>query len=207
MTDERIPEPGRPQPDDRSPWTCGWMAAALVVFAAVVIIVALAQCSAPRSGPDPSTASRHGGDAPMSGATIQGRTGAPADPAVAQSAEHRSQPEATGSDPVRGANVGAPTVSREPSDDIGTAIMSGVLAHMGRAPVPADYAAIPWGRGIRVRICAAHCVTVVSADTGPSLAMQRAGRIADLSVALFVRICGLPASRGVCVGTVEGPVQ
>jgi len=63
------------------------------------------------------------------------------------------------------------------------------------------YLALPGGPGIRVTICGpAACVTRVSTDAGPDLAMQRAGRIADLSYADFATVCG-------CRPNVVGLVQ
>lgn len=62
----------------------------------------------------------------------------------------------------------------------------------------ADYLALPEGRGYTVRICAARCELVTSTDAGPSRAMQRQGRVADIGVELWERICGLPRSRGLC---------
>ena len=51
--------------------------------------------------------------------------------------------------------------------------------------------ALPEGPGIRVRICGpAACIIRVSNDAGPDLAMQRKGRIVDLSGPDFNRICG-----------------
>lgn len=153
--------------------------------------------------PEPSTTAGMSGSRP---------TGAPLDGVTAPSASDSQEPADHGpasATVLRSAlrdrarlGSGAPT----PTAGVAPALTSGILAHMGAAPVPDSYAAIPWGPGVRVRICAAHCVTVVSADAGPTLAMQRAGRIADLSVALFERVCGLPASRGLCVGTIEGPM-
>ena len=61
------------------------------------------------------------------------------------------------------------------------------------------YLALPIGPGHRVRICGAGgCVVAVSNDAGPSLAMQRLGRIVDLDVATFERVCGVPWTRGLC---------
>lgn len=65
------------------------------------------------------------------------------------------------------------------------------------------YLALPGGRGIRVRICGAGgCVTMTSTDAGPSLAGQRMGRVADIGVRTWERVCRLPRSRGVCWVTV-----
>ena len=61
------------------------------------------------------------------------------------------------------------------------------------------YLALPSGPGHRVRICGAGgCIVRVSNDAGPSLAMQRLGRIVDLSVADFEAVCGVPWTRGLC---------
>ena len=55
----------------------------------------------------------------------------------------------------------------------------------------ARYLALPGGPGITVRICGpAACVVRTSTDAGPDLAMQRAGRVADLSFADFALVCG-----------------
>ena len=53
------------------------------------------------------------------------------------------------------------------------------------------YLALPQGPGLTVRVCGrSACITRTSTDVGPSLAMQRKGRIADLSRADFARVCG-----------------
>jgi transcriptional regulator with XRE-family HTH domain len=66
------------------------------------------------------------------------------------------------------------------------------------------YLALPSGAGHRVRICGAGgCLVITSTDSGPSLAMQRAGRIADIGVRSWEGICGLPRSRGVCRVTIR----
>jgi hypothetical protein len=66
------------------------------------------------------------------------------------------------------------------------------------------YLALPNGRGHRVTICGpAACVTRVSTDAGPDLAMQRAGRVADVSFWDFATICGCdPWARGLVRVTV-----
>jgi rare lipoprotein A (peptidoglycan hydrolase) len=49
----------------------------------------------------------------------------------------------------------------------------------------------PRGPGWRLRVCGAGgCVVVVTTDSGPDLAMQRAGRIVDLDVTTFERVAG-----------------
>lgn len=75
---------------------------------------------------------------------------------------------------------------------------SGIASHMGNG-YPAGYLALPHGPGWRARICGAGgCVVMVSNDAGPSLAMQREGRVADLSTTVFEAVCGVPASAGLC---------
>ena len=55
------------------------------------------------------------------------------------------------------------------------------------------YLALPEGPGVRVRICAGSgivsCIIRTSTDAGPSLEMQRVGRLADLSFADFAKLC------------------
>ena len=68
----------------------------------------------------------------------------------------------------------------------------------------ARYLALPDGRGHRVRICGkGGCMTMTSNDAGPSKRMQRRGRIADIGVLAWERICGVPRSVGLCRITVE----
>ena len=63
----------------------------------------------------------------------------------------------------------------------------------------ARYLALPQGPGHRVRICGkGGCLTMTSTDAGPSLASQRAGRVADIGVLAFERICGVNRSVGLC---------
>jgi len=79
----------------------------------------------------------------------------------------------------------------------------GIASNMGPA-WPPDYLALPEGRGWRVRLCGASgCATMTSTDAGPDRAMQRLGRVADLSVETFSAICGVPWTRGLCEVTVQ----
>jgi hypothetical protein len=93
--------------------------------------------------------------------------------------------------------------------DIGTALVGGTASH-----VPASwgdsYLALPehkWGqRGLLVTVCGVDCVTRRSTDAGPDLAMQRQGRVVDLSWADFVKVCGVAEGEpdpGLCDVTVE----
>lgn len=61
-----------------------------------------------------------------------------------------------------------------------------------------NYLALPGGRGIRVTICGRRCLVMTSTDAGPSKAMQRKGRIADIAVRKWEFICGVPRSVGLC---------
>jgi hypothetical protein len=65
------------------------------------------------------------------------------------------------------------------------------------------YLALPGGAGSTVRICAARCMTMTSTDAGPDLAMQRAGRVADIGVLSWAWICGRDRSIGLCRVSVE----
>ena len=68
----------------------------------------------------------------------------------------------------------------------------------------ARYLALPGGRGIRVRICGrAACIVRVSTDAGPDRAMQREGRVADLSWADWQTVSGLSPARGLAPVSVE----
>jgi len=67
----------------------------------------------------------------------------------------------------------------------------------------ARYLALPGGPGIRVTICGARCLTMTSTDAGPSKAMQRLGRVADIGVRSWEYICGVPRSVGLCPVTVQ----
>ncbi len=80
---------------------------------------------------------------------------------------------------------------------------SGIASRMGSG-FGRSYLALPEGPGHRVRICGdASCWTMTSTDAGPDLAMQRAGRVADLNDWVWHLVSGLPLSRGLCHVTVE----
>jgi hypothetical protein len=67
------------------------------------------------------------------------------------------------------------------------------------------YLALPEGPGHRVRVCGpAACIVRTSNDAGPSLAMQRAGRIVDLDATDFNAVCGC---RWQTVGLVKVTVE
>lgn len=74
---------------------------------------------------------------------------------------------------------------------------TGVASHMGSG-YGSRYLALPEGPGHRVAVRGEKgCVERVSTDAGPDLAMQRQGRVADLNVYDFERVCG-PRWLGLC---------
>lgn len=81
---------------------------------------------------------------------------------------------------------------------IGTPMFGGGINQA--APSHGDsYLAIRAPRGTLVRICAVRCVTMRSTDYGP----KDHSKIADLALSKWRYVCDLPASRGVCEGTLE----
>jgi hypothetical protein len=101
---------------------------------------------------------------------------------------------------VRTANPPDSSTSSEPGPVRRSA--TGIASTYG--PGFAGYLALPEGPGIRVRICGpAACAVRVSNDAGPSLAMQRKGRIADLDVATFELVSGKSWRAGLVRVTVE----
>ena len=81
----------------------------------------------------------------------------------------------------------------------------GEISHMG-PEYPRSYLALPCKHGnmrchLTVRLCGpADCVTMRQTDYGPSQRIYP-DRIADVSVAVFERICGVPARFGLCPGS------
>jgi hypothetical protein len=85
---------------------------------------------------------------------------------------------------------------------ISTAIRAGTASTYG--PGFDGYLALPEGPGHLVEVCGAGgCVTRTSNDAGPSLAMQRLGRIVDLDVADFEAVSGKSWTAGLAPVTVE----
>lgn len=124
-----------------------------------LLTVAIVSAAAPRSGSLPPI--------PVADA---GQTGAP-----------RGQ-AGTGFAP--GVATG-PAAAEFPSGAPITGIASYVGAFLGDR-----YLALPEGRGVRVRICAGdRCIVRTSTDAGPDLAMQRRGRVADVSYRDFAWLC------------------
>jgi hypothetical protein len=87
---------------------------------------------------------------------------------------------------TRPASVKAPPDLRTPP---ASSIVKGKASFVGPS-YGSRYLALPEGPGVTVTIChASRCVTRRSTDAGPDRAMQRAGRVADLSWADFRRLC------------------
>lgn len=81
--------------------------------------------------------------------------------------------------------------------EVSAKTVKGVASYVG-ASYGSGYLALPehkWhSAGIRVLICGpAHCIKRTSTDAGPDLAMQRLGRVADLSKRDFGIVCGCNA--------------
>ncbi len=97
-----------------------------------------------------------------------------------------------------------PVAASTPAADVPSVAgtISGVASTYG--PGWDGWLALPEGPGVRVRICGAGgCVVRTSTDAGPSLAMQRAGRIVDLDVPDFEAVCGCSWRTGLVRVTVE----
>lgn len=104
--------------------------------------------------------------------------------------------------PLWGHPPAPPRVVPQPTAATGR-VVRGIASRMGLG-FPPSYLALPGGRGATVTVCGAGgCATIRSTDAGPDLAMQRAGRVADLSDAVWARVCGLPLSAGLCRVSVE----
>jgi hypothetical protein len=188
------PEPARPtstSPDrPRFPLLTWSLFVAIVAIALVAFLIAN-RSAAPRSAPDPTaTPAARDVSELARGASGPEPSGAPHDEAIPRT---RGIEPATTPDPAHQAAVGAPQnlhprVGRE-----------GDIAHSGsRSP----YVAIPLGPGIRIRVCGpADCITVTSTDAGPNRASLLAGRIMDLDIGRWERVCGMPARFGLCPGS------
>jgi hypothetical protein len=84
-----------------------------------------------------------------------------------------------------------------------TAVQRGTASTYGPAFGP-GWLAVPQGPGIRVRVCGSGgCIVRTSTDAGPDLAMQRLGRIVDLSVRDFELVCGCSWTVGLVPVSVE----
>lgn len=151
----------------------GWRVAGLVLAALSGAVVGAAlMYGIVTAAPRPAQTTERDDLSALASARL---SGAPLDPA--------SVPAAVTGD-VR--PVGAPPPSSalpEPSS------ITGIASYVGSF-LGDRYLALPEGRGVRVRICAAdRCIVRTSTDAGPDLAMQRAGRIADVSFVDFAALC------------------
>lgn len=171
-------------------------AAMIVVLVGIVIAVLAEQGRAPVASPAPTAA--------QPTAALAVRLAAPPVPTPRQ--PESPKPNPTPRPPIA-VTTPAPTPPGCCRGEIGTAMIGGIFSHMGSAPVGKRYLATPYRRGTLVRICGSgrdgRCRTMRTVDRGPSLKMQRQGRIADLSVFLFELLCGKPASAGLCRGSIE----
>ena len=108
-----------------------------------------------------------------------------------------SSPAGTG-EPDR-ARTGAPPLPEPSSRTVTTErpipVTVGIASWMPERYGP-DYLALPGGAGTTVRICGVRCLLITSNDAGPSLGMQRRGRVADLAVIAWEWVTDLPRSRG-----------
>jgi hypothetical protein len=83
---------------------------------------------------------------------------------------------------------------------VGAVTRQGVWA-WADASYGARYLATPEKRGTRLQVCGPmDCLTLTTNDVGPTLSLQRAGRIGDLSASVFQRICG-ELRFGICPGS------
>lgn len=81
-------------------------------------------------------------------------------------------------------------------------VRRGIASNMG-PKYPSWYLALPEGAGRLVKVCGrVTCVTRRSTDAGPDKAMQRKGRVVDLSVRDFEKITGWGWRRGLAPVTV-----
>lgn len=88
----------------------------------------------------------------------------------------------------------APTVQAAPTS------MRGVISHMGSG-FPDRYLALPVKPFLTVELCGpADCVILAQNDYGPDQRVHP-DRIADVSAAMFERLCGCPSSAGVMRGS------
>jgi hypothetical protein len=182
------------------------LAAVLALLAIVFLLVALWPPSTRSDQPVVSAtvpasafvAIGSAGQGLTSPALPQPRTPSPTLPAAPVASV---SPSASMGTPVRSPAHQAATVDRTVLAS-GSESMTGTASTYG--PGFDGYLALPSGPGHKVRICGAGgCVSRVSNDSGPDLAMQRKGRIVDLDVADFEAVCGLPWTRGLCRVSVE----
>jgi len=190
--------------------------AALVVAVTLALLAALAFHALPAASVTPSRQFealifepvRSGGRPTTSGQTSKPSAAPPASnscraPSGQADADCRlevSPPDSRTSSPAASAPATvAPSLRPVPrkaaASRTSTPTGQSVTGHSGRASFMAPaygsrYLALPGGPGITVRICHGdRCIRRTSTDAGPDLAMQRAGRVADLSFADFRWLC------------------
>lgn len=155
-------------------------AAALIVACWFLVDALLIAGSAPRGGPESSA--------------LPTLPGAPTSTATVIPTATRSRASGTESASAASGNPSRPTAAPHRLDEI---TREGIASWVGgHGP---DYLALPWGRGVRATICGpGGCWRGISTDAGPDRAMQRRGRVADLSPEVFELVCGVPRSFGLC---------
>lgn len=178
----------------------GWLllVGALVAAGLVLHLLLPDPAAASASRPAPASSSPSGESAPS--VAPLGRTGTPRDSGLVPAA-------VTGDDRPAGAPAPSAAASPQPAPTVGAPvtgrIVRGVASHYGRA-YGAHWLALPEGPGVRVRVTGpGGSVVRTSNDAGPDLAMQRAGRVVDLSWADFRAICGCTVDVGLIRVTVE----
>lgn len=188
VDDERIPssKPYRLVPD--SPRR-GCSVLGFIIFAAFLLVGS----ATPRAASEPVAAA---GEL----RAVQGQPGAPLGPESRLRATFDALPPLAGLFDASQPGVAHAAIP-SPAQDANAVTFEGTLSWVAPS-YGTRYLALPQPRGTRARICGpADCVTRISTDYGPD---QRANpdRIADLSVADWSRVCGVPLSFGLCPGTV-----
>lgn len=174
--------------EDRLP-SADWRSGCLVLLAVFLLAfvfglsigLAATRPAEPTAAPEVRASDGGGGNGPVAVAMTPRETPRASASALLASSRPRPTPR---------------QVARMLLDRVG-ATETGVASHMGTS-AHFGYLALPAGPGQRVAIRGPiGCVERVSTDAGPDLAMQRRGRIADLYVGDFEKVCG-PRWLGVC---------
>lgn len=127
------------------------------------------------------------GPASVSSGNLAGPSGAPRSGTPVEAAAKASR-----EDPAQAGRVSGAPLSHG---------RTGVIAYADESHGP-GYLAIPIGPGHLVTICGpAACWTTISTDAGPNHERLVAGRIADVAVGQWERICGFNRIRGTCLGS------
>jgi hypothetical protein len=166
-----------------------------------------AMATSPVAGP----AAREGGPgvagSPRGGSRADGAGAGPSAPSLAGPLSLAVPLVSGGVVKVRAGSGGSPlsaVVPGERQHSDGGAVVGGLASYVSRS-YGSRYLALPGGPGIRVTICSrGRCVRRTSTDAGPSKAMQRAGRVADLSFRDFAFLCRCqPSAVGLIVVSVQ----